>query len=128
MYTGTVVRSVTFMLALLLAATPVLGAVCAMDCDPPPATHACHKAADAGDAPTVRGAPHRCDHDHSTGSPALVPSTGARDSGGILLGLPLATLAHASLIDARVAIAALHGPPGLSGRNTTPSLITVLRI
>ena len=129
MYTETVVRSrcFAFVFALLLTATPVLRIVCEMDCDQPPATSACHKSAASPDGPTLRGAQHSCAHDHSTGSPALLTSTSARDSVGTFIALPVTTLAHASVTDARVPNLAVHGPPGLSGRSTS-FRITVLRI
>ena len=130
MYTGTVVaaRSFAFVLALLLTATPVLGVVCEMDCDQPLASSSeCHKSAVSPGGPTVRGAQHGCDHDHTTSGPALLASASARNSVAHFVAIQLPTLAHVSAPDARVAILAMHGPPGLSGRNTS-STITVLRI
>ena len=130
MYTGTVVmaRSFAFVLALMLTATPVLGVVCEMDCDQPPATSSeCHESTASPGGPTVRGAQHGCDHDHTTGSPALLASASGRDSIVNFVAIPVPTLAHASVTDARVAILAIHGPPGLSGRSTS-SHNTVLRI
>jgi hypothetical protein len=129
MYTGRVVRLrlVAVLLALVLAATPVLGVVCQMDCDHVPATPTCHESASSPDGSIVRSAQHACNHDHSTGSPALLASAGARDLVGTFVALPLTTLADASVPDARVAILAMHGPPGLSGRSTSPHT-TVLRI
>jgi hypothetical protein len=130
MYTGTVVtaRSFAFVLALSLTATPVLGVMCEMDCDQPPATSAeCHESTASPGAPTVRGAHHGCDHAHMTGSPALLASASGRDSIINFVAIPVPTLAHASVTDARVAILAIHGPPGLSGRSTS-SHNTVLRI
>jgi hypothetical protein len=129
MYTRTVrLRSFAFVLALLLTATPLLGVVCEMDCDQPPATSSeCHKSTASPGGPTVGGTQHRCDHDHTTGSPALLASTNARDSVGSVIAIQVPTLAHVSVTDARVPILAMHGPPGLSGRNTF-FRITVLRI
>ena len=128
-YTGRVVRLRLFALffALALAATPVLGVVCQMDCDQLRATPTCHESAGSPDGPTLRDAQHACNHDHSTGSPALLSSASARDSVGAFVALPLTTLAQASVPDARVAILAIHGPPGLSGRSKS-SLAIVLRI
>jgi hypothetical protein len=130
MYTGEVVRlrSFAFMLALLLTATPVLGVVCVMDCDQPPATSDCHKASGSSDAPKVSGDEHGCDHAHTMDGPALVASTSARDSVGTFAALTL-VLADVSLSGARTAIPALHGPPRLSNRSTPTSFpITILRI
>lgn len=129
MYTRTVrLRSFAFVLGLLLAATPVLGVVCQMDCDQlsaPPAE--CHKSSASPGGPTVQGAQHGCDHDHTAGSPALRASTNARDSVGNAIGISVSTLAQASVTDARVASLSMHGPPGSSGRDTS-FRITVLRI
>jgi hypothetical protein len=129
MYTRTVkLRSFTFVLALLLTTTPLLGVVCQMGCDPPPATSSeCHKSAASPAGPTVRGAQHSCDHDHTSGRLALLASTNERESIGRVIAIPGPTLAHASVTDARVAILSMHGSPGLSGR-TSSFRITVLRI
>jgi hypothetical protein len=129
MYTGGVVRLRSFALALLLqlAATPVIGLVCEMDCDQPPAALDCHESTDPPDGPTVRGAQHPCDHDHTTGSPALLAGGSARDVIGTFIAVSIPGFASASVPDARVAVAAIHGPPGLSGRSTARH-ITVLRI
>jgi Universal stress protein family len=129
MYTERVVtlRSFAFVLALLLTATPVVGVVCEMDCDQVPATPPCHESARFPGGPAVRGAQHACNHDHSTDSPALLAGAGARDSVRAFVVLPLTTLAHALAPDGRVAILAMHGPPGFGSRNT-PSAITILRI
>jgi metal-dependent amidase/aminoacylase/carboxypeptidase family protein len=130
MYTGRVVRLRSFALVLLLqfAATPVIGLVCEMDCDQPPAAPACHESTAPPDGPTVRGARHACDHDHTTSSLALLAAATARDSHGTFSAVSVPAFAYASAPDARVAIAAVHGPPGLSGRTSTSSRITVLRI
>jgi hypothetical protein len=129
MYTGKVViaRSSAFVLALLLTAMPVLGVVCEMDCDQPPAAPSeCHKSTASPGGSTVRGAQHGCDHDHTTGSPALLASASGRHS-IVNVAISVPALVHASVTDARVAIPAMHGPPGLSGRSTS-SHNTVLRI
>jgi hypothetical protein len=128
MYTGRVVRLrwFAFIVALVLAATPVLGAVCQMDCDQVRATPTCHESASSPDGPIVRGAQHACNHDHSTGSPALLASVSARDSVANS-AIPVSTLAHAFVPDAGVTILSMHGPPGLSGRSTSFTT-TILRI
>jgi hypothetical protein len=120
-------RSFAFVVALLLTSTPVVGAICEMDCDQVPANPPCHESARFPGGPAVRGAQHACNHDHSTESPALLAGAGARDSVRAFVVLPLTTLAHALAPDARVAILAMHGPPGLGGRST-PSATTILRI
>jgi hypothetical protein len=129
MYTERVVRLrvFAFIVALVLAATPVLRAVCQMDCDQVRTTPTCHESASSPDGPTVRGTQHACNHDHSTGSPALLASVSARDSVANFVVIPVPTLAHAFVPDAGVAILAMHGPPGLSGRSTSFT-ITILRI
>jgi hypothetical protein len=129
MYTGRVVRLrwFAFIVTLVLAATPVLGAVCQMDCDQVRATPPCHESASSPNGPIVRSAQHACNHDHSTGSPALLASVSARDLVGNFVAIPVPTLAHAFLPDAGVTILAIHGPPGLSDRSTSFT-ITILRI
>jgi hypothetical protein len=130
MYTGGVVRfrSFALALALLVAATPVIGVVCAMDCDRSLATWPpCHDEPIPHDGITLRAAHHACDHDHTGGRPALLISPG-RDPVGISVAAPALMLAVAILPEAHAATAcALHGPPGLTARSTS-SLITVLRI
>ena len=131
MYTGGVVRRRSFalVLALLVAANPAIGVVCAMDCAQPPAASApCHNASVPHDGITLRGAPHACDHDHAGASPALLASASARDSVGTSVAAPSSTLVHAILPEAHTAAAGtMHGPPGLNARSTS-SHITVLRI
>jgi hypothetical protein len=129
MYTGRVVRLRSFacVLALVLTASPVLRLVCLMDCDQVAATPTCHESTTSADGPTVRGAHHACNHDHSTGSPALLANAGARDSVANFAGISVPTVARAWAPEARVAILAIHGPPGLSGRSTSFHTI-VLRI
>lgn len=129
MYTRTVrLRHFAFLLGVLLAATPLLGVVCQMDCDPPPAISSeCHQSAASPEAATVHGARHGCDHDHTIASPAVRAGTNARDSVGSVIAISVPTVAQASVTDARVAILDKHGPPGLSGRSTA-SHNTILRI
>jgi hypothetical protein len=131
MYTGGVVRlrSFALALALLVAATPVIGVVCVVDCDRSLATWPpCHDATVSHDGITLRAAPHACDHDHTGKSPALLTGANTRDSVGISVAASAPTLVHAILPEAHAATAcALHGPPGLATRSTS-SLITVLRI
>jgi hypothetical protein len=128
MYTGRVVRfrSFAFLLALLLTATPVLGVVCEMDCDRPPASSECHQSTSSASGPTVRRVQHGCHHDHTTGRPAVLASASARDSVASVVAIGLPTLAHALLSDVRVAMLAMNGPPGVIGRST--STIIILRI
>jgi hypothetical protein len=119
-------RWFAFIVTLVLAATPVLGAVCQMDCDQVRATPPCHESASSPNGPIVRGAKHACNHDHSTGSPALLASVSARDSVASFAS-PVPILAHAFVPDAGVTILAMQGPPGLSDRSTSFT-ITILRI
>jgi hypothetical protein len=128
MYTDGVVRlrSVALVLAFLFVATPLLAAVCEIDCDQPPVASACHNAA-VPEGATVRGAQHACGHDHATGRPALLAGASARDSIATLVAAAVPALAHASVHSARVAAGASHGPPGLIGRSTS-SRIAILRI
>jgi len=127
-YTGRVVRlrSSAFVLALLLAATPVLGVICELDCDPPAAASECHEPT-TSKGPTVRGAQH-CDHLHTTGSPALLSKPSARDSVFTFAAAPVAALSHSLVSAARSTMTVRRGPPGLSGRSRTSLSSTVLRI
>jgi len=131
MYTGKSVRlrSFALMLALAVAATPVISVLCEMECGNQPAASSspCHETSVPHDGTTFRGATHGCDHDHTGGSPALLNGANGRDSVGISFPA-LPPIVHALVDEARVAAAAaMHGPPGLSGRILS-SHITVLRI
>jgi hypothetical protein len=131
MYTGAVVRLRSFglVLSLLVAATPVMGVVCAMDCDRPPATSLpCHGPTVPREGILLHAAPHACDHDHTGGSPALLTNASARGSEGISVVSAAPTLALAFLPEAHGASAdAVHGPPGLGARRASFH-VTVLRI
>lgn len=129
MYTCRVVtiRSVALVPALLFGLSPVLGIVCAMNCDQLPSTQACHQSVDSREEPSLRSTRHVCDHDHTTGKPALFVSSSTRDSVATFVAVPVPALAHVSLPDAHLAVASLHGPPGLNGRSTR-SRVTLLRI
>jgi hypothetical protein len=132
MYTGRAVRlrSFALVLALLVAATPVIGVLCEMECDQPRAgsSSPCHEGGDPDNGTTFRGVPHVCDHDHTGGSPALLTSATGRDSVGASVAAPPPTLLHGLVREAGMAAAAaMHGPPGLGSRSTS-SQLTVLRI
>jgi hypothetical protein len=129
MYTGQVVkfRVFAFVLALLVAATPVLGAVCQIDCDQAPAAPACHQSMSKPVGPIVRGTHHSCDHDHTGGSPALLANATARDSAASVVGVSVPTATHEALVDVRLTVTSTHGPPGPNSLSTS-SLITILRI
>ena len=130
MYTGIVrLRSFALALALLVAATPVIGIVCAMDCGQPPATSStCHDGSVPHAGITLRGTPHACDHDHGGAKPALLTSSSARDSAGTSVAALAPAFVLAILPEAPASGAgAMHGPPGLSARSTSFQT-TVLRI
>ena len=131
MYTGGVVtlRSFALVLALLIAAPPVLGVVCAMDCDQPPATSsACHDTSGPRGGTTLRAVPHACDHDHAEARPALPTSSSARYSVGTSVAASAPTLVLATLPETHRATAgASWGPPGVIA-GIRSSHITVLRI
>ena len=130
MYTGIVrLRSFALALALLVAATPVIGIVCAMDCDQPPATSStCHDGSVLHAGITVQSAPHACDHDHGGASPALLTNASGRDSSGTSAAALSFTFVLAILPEAHApAAGAMHSPPGLSARSTSFQS-TVLRI
>lgn len=132
MYTGKTVwlRSFALVLGLVVAATPVISVLCAMECDPPHAGSAspCHDASVPDDGTTFRAVPHACDHDHTGGSPALLASATGRDAVGASVAAAPLTFVHTLVHQAGMAAAAMmYGPPGLSGRSTS-SHLTVLRI
>ena len=132
MYTGGTVwlRSFAFVLALLVAATPVIRVVCEIDCDQPlaPSSPPCHDASVPHDGSTLRGVPHACDHDHTGPSPALLTGATGGNSVGTSVAAPLPRLVRALVPEVRAAAdEAMLGPPGLSGRSTS-SHNTVLRI
>jgi hypothetical protein len=130
MYTDTVVpfRLFALALALLVAATPVIGVVCAMDCErPPAASPACHDSMVPDDGTMLRAAPHACDHGQ-TGDPALLTNDSTRDSVGNSVAPATPTRALAILFEAHAAAADLmHGPPGVRSRSTSVH-ITILRV
>lgn len=123
-------RSFALMLALLVAATPVMGVVCATDCERPVATaSSCHEASAAApqDVVTLRQVLHSCDHDHSGASPGLA-ATGERDPGRTSAVAQAPMAARAILPQAYAASAVrLHGPTELTPRNSL-SHSTILRI
>lgn len=132
MYTGSVVRPrlFAFVLALLIAVTPVLGIVCQMDCEQPPKAVACHESEKSSDGPTLQTLHHPCGHDHTGGSPALMAgAAGVRELVGVaFVSVSIAALLHVAAADDRVSVAAdMHGPPDPSGRRVS-SRTTVLRI
>lgn len=131
MYTGEIVsrRCAALVLALLIAATSAINAMCEGDCDPPPtASSSCHTSVPSPDGASLRGTPHACDHNHAGGSPALLTGAGSRDSIGAPLIASPPMLAHSRLLEPHsVSGGAMHGPPGLTGRGTS-SYVTVLRI
>lgn len=130
MYTGIVrLRSFALALALLVAATPVIGIVCAMDCGQPPArSSTCHDGSVPHAGITLRGTPHACDHHHGGAKPALLTSSSARDSAGTSVAASAPAFVLAIPVEAPASAAgAMHGPPGLSARSTSFQT-TVLRI
>jgi len=130
MYTGIMtLRSFALALALLVAATPVIGIVCAMDCGRPPArSSTCHDGSVPDAGVTLESAPHACDHNHGGAKPALLTSFSARDSAGTSVAAlaPAFVLAILPEVPASAA-GTMHGPPGLSARSTS-FRTTVLRI
>ena len=131
MYTGKVVRFRVFALVvtLLVAATPVLGVLCQMDCDEGRTTAACHQSTSSAGGPALRGVDHPCDHDHTVSTLGVASATNARDLvEGSLLSMTTLALNYAPAPELRAAAGAdMHGPPGASGRSVS-SLTSVLRI
>jgi hypothetical protein len=121
-------RSFALVVALFVGATPVIGVVCELECEPPATSSGCHESSAPHDEAAVRSAQHPCDQDHTTDEPALLKSASGRDSAGASVAVSMSLLPHASVSETRTATAAaMHGPPGLSGRRT-PSRTIVLRI
>lgn len=131
MYTGPVVRVrlLAFIVTLVVAASPVLGLVCQMDCDQHQAMGACHESATSSDRTSLQSADHPCDHDHATGSLGVVTSvTSSRDA--VMLGhsSPLVSNPSPSLSpEIHRALSDMHGPPDVTGRSVS-SRTTILRI
>jgi hypothetical protein len=119
------------MLALLVAATPVMGTLCAMDCERPVATAStCHEmsvTAPQNDV-TLQAVLHACDHDHTGGSPALA-AAGDRDPAAFSVGAQAPTAAALAIFAGTYGPTpvGLHGVPGLTARSSL-SRSTVLRI
>ena len=128
-YTGAVVkfRSFAFMVALLVASAPVIGMVCALDCDRP-ASPPCHGASPSHDGITWQVTPHACGHEHMSASLGLLSSASVRNTVQISVAAPSLTRIFEILpeIDPMTA-SALHGPPGVTPRSRS-SQITVLRV
>lgn len=129
MYTEGVVRLRCFalVLALLIAAGSVVGAVCELDCDQPPAkSSACHGAA-ARDGATLRGAAHACGHAHGEAPQALPTGGGSRDQLVTSAAALSVCVVRMPLPAPGSGTVAMHGPPGLNSR-TSRLIATVLRI
>jgi hypothetical protein len=130
MYTGLVaLRSIALVVALLVGVTPVIGAICQLDCDRPKAQStkpACHSTSGASDGASMRDVAHPCGHRHD-GLVAFVAGSSARE-----VGMSIAPLAVTSVPNLMTALQGAcvfmtHSPPGLIARTAT-SLNTVLRI
>ena len=115
------------MVALLLAAAPVIGVVCALDCDRP-ASPPCHGAAPAHDGIAWQVAAHACGHEHMGASLGLLSSAIVRHMVEISVAAPSLTLVFVGLPKVNPATtSASNGPPGLTPRNMS-SPISVLRV
>jgi hypothetical protein len=129
MYTGGVrLRWFAFVVALIVAATPMVGALCAMDCNHPRAvTSHCHDVAPADESVTFRAVPHACNHDHTAMNPALLSGVSGRPLSAPLSGaapMPSHWMVHAL---GSLRATPMDGPPGPIGYGT-PFPIAVLRI
>jgi hypothetical protein len=130
MYTGRAVRVrlSALVLALMIAASPAIALVCAMDCGhPPAASEPCHAAHSSQQDAALHAGPHACNHDHTSLNPPLLTSAKNRDSAG-----PSVLSAHPPAVQALAhqtrgsEDAAMHGPPGPI--RTTTNRRVVLRI
>ena len=130
-YTGKVVtiRSGAFMLALLVAVSPLIGVVCALDCDrPSAASPPCHVAAVSDDGVTWQISPHACGHEHMNASPGLLSSAGARNMAVSSVAASSLALVFVNRPAVEViAASVLHGPPGVTSRSRSLP-ITILRV
>lgn len=132
MYTRSVVRlrSVAVILALSIAVTPVIGALCGMDCDEgqaPVAKSHCHEASTATGGTAFRAAPRGCDHDHGLSTPAFLTKANHRDSGQLSAPTAVLPASTHAFTATRPALVTMSGPPGSSGRSPS-SRCSVLRI
>ena len=130
-YTGKVVtiRFGAFMLALLVAVSPLIGVVCALDCDlPSAASPLCHVAAVSDDGVAWQVSPHSCGHEHMNASPGLLSSASSRNMAESSVAAPSLTPVFVILpaVDV-IAASVLHGPPGVTPRSRSLP-ITVLRV
>jgi hypothetical protein len=130
MYTEIVRRPlIALTLVLIVGITPVTGAICALDCDPPTAANtkpACHETPGSNGYQNVRAAAHPCGHHHDD-VVAVVTGSSARE--GAVSGPALATISHIPLVLTlhSTPVSMTHGPPGSIGRIGS-SFNTVLRI
>jgi hypothetical protein len=120
---------IALVLALVVGASPVIGAICALDCDGPITANTkstCHGTPAPSGNQKLRAVAHTCGHHHN-GVVAIVRGSSARE-----VGMSSADLATMSLISPVLGlqstpVSMTHGPPGSIGRKAS-SLNTVLRI
>jgi hypothetical protein len=127
MYTGIVKRrAFTLVLTLVVAATPVVGVICEIDCDAPRGTQqTCHEPAGAREVVSLRNSGHECRRQHDpTEATVANASAGNLGTSSIAAFLPIGPSVVAT---DQSRPACVHGPPGSSARTVT-SLNTILRI
>lgn len=129
MYTDGVktLRRVAFVLALLVAAGPVIGVACELDCETPSTrSSGCHDVATRG-GDTMRPAAHACGHAHVAEPGAMRPGVSGRDQHVPFVSALWHRASAFSPAAVGAAALAFHGPPGVTARSIS-SLATVLRI
>jgi hypothetical protein len=129
-YTRTVrFRAVAFVIALFFGLSPVVGAICELDCDdsqPKQTQQDCHRTPGSTDGTSVRDGGHACGHRHND-VPAFVAGPNARDVTSLSVAvLPAATLHSVAPAREGSRSPLTHGPPGSTARITAFS--TILRI
>jgi hypothetical protein len=117
-------RAFTLVLTLLIAAAPVVGLICELDCDAPRGTgQTCHTG--ARDVVSLRNSGHECRRQHDpTEATVTNASTGNFGTSSIAAFLAIGPSVVAT---GQSRPACVHGPPGSSARSVT-SLNTILRI
>jgi hypothetical protein len=119
-------RAFTLVFTLVVAAAPIFGVICEIDCDAPRGIRqTCHKPAGARDVVSLRNSGHECRRQHDP-TVATVTNASAGNIGisSVAAFLPIGPSVVATDQSRQ---ACVHGPPGSNARGVT-SLNTILRI
>jgi hypothetical protein len=119
-------RTLTLVVALLVAAAPAMALVCQLDCDAPmPSAQACHKAAAEPGTTHVGGVSHACGESHTAPAATFARADSRDVSAGSIAIVTSAATPFVFVADRQPL--SLHGPPGASSLLSSP-LDTILRI